>query len=116
MMGSDFIEKAAPTFRKSWDRARTALATADLFTKAPSSAPRTAAAEIIGTAQLEVGDRLTVEAQDGALVARRGNRDVARFTNPAPALVQAVEQSCGVAKGMVEQVHGLAGVAEISLC
>ena len=115
-MGSDFIEKATPTFRKSWDRARTALATADLFTNSPSSAPRTAAAEIIGKAQLEVGDRLTVEAQDGALVARRGNRDVARFTNPAPALVQAVEQSCGVAKGTVEQVHDLAGVAEISLC
>ncbi len=115
-MGADFIEKATPTFKKSWDRARTALATADLFTNAPSCAARTAAAEVIGKAQLKVGDRLTVEVQDGALVARRGNSDVARFTNPAPALVQAVEQSCGVAKGTVEQVHDLAGVAEISLC
>ena len=115
-VGADFIEKATPAFRKHWDRARLALATADLFTNAPSCAPRTAAAEIIGSAQLETGDRLTVEMQDGALIARRGHSDVARFTNPAPALVQAVEESCGVAKGTVEQVHGLAGVAEISLC
>ena len=115
-MGADFIEKATPTFKKSWDRARRELATADLFTNPPSSAARTAAAEVIGNAQLKVGDRLTVEAQDGALIARRGNTDVARFTNPAPALVRAVEQSCGVAKGTVEQVHDLAGVAEISLC
>ena len=74
-MGADFIEKATPTFKKSWDRARTTLATADLFTNAPSCAARTAAAEVIGKAQLKVGDRLTVEAQDGALVARRGNSD-----------------------------------------
>jgi hypothetical protein len=31
-MGADFIEKATPTFKKSWDRARATLATADLFT------------------------------------------------------------------------------------
>ena len=115
-MGADFIEKAAPSFRKSWDRARTALATADLSTNAPSSTARTAAAEVIGKTQLKVGDRLTVEARDGGLVARHGNSDVARFMDPAPALVQAVQESCGVAKGTVEQVHHMAGVAEISLC
>ena len=115
-MGADFLEKATPTFKKSWDRARTALATDDLFTSAPSRVARTAAADVIGRAQLKVGDRLTVEAQDGALVAKRGNTVVARFANPACALVQAVEQSCGVAKGTVEQVHERAGVVEISLC
>ena len=36
-MGSEFIEKAAPTFKKSWDRARVELATATLFTKTPVS-------------------------------------------------------------------------------
>lgn len=115
-MGTDFIEKATPSFKKSWDRARTALGTADLFTRTPDCAARTAAADILGDARLQVGDRLTVEAQNGALVARRGNRDVARFTSPAPELVKAVETSCGIAKGTVEQVHELAGVAEISLC
>lgn len=115
-MGAEFIEKAAPTFRKSWDRARVALATADLFTRTPGCAARTAAANIIGDARLTVGEKLIVEFQDGVLIARRGMSDVARFTDPAPGLVQAVKDSCGVAKGTVEQVHDMAGVAEISLC
>jgi hypothetical protein len=76
-------------------------------------ATRVAAADIVGGARLEVGDQLTVEVQEGGLVARRGNTDVARFLNPSADLVRAVETSCGVAKGTVEQVHDLAGVAEI---
>ena len=115
-MGADFIEKATPSFKKSWDRARVALVTADLFTRTPDCVARTAAADIIGSARLEVGDRLTVEAQGSQLIARRGNSDVARFTNPAPELLQAVTASCGIAKGTVEQIHRIAGIAEISLC
>jgi hypothetical protein len=115
-MGAEFVEKATPSFRKSWDRARTALATADLFTQSPDVACRTVAADILGSAHLERGDRLTVETQGETLIARRGNSDVARFNNPAPEIVQAVKDSCGVAKGTVEQIHVLAGVAEISLC
>lgn len=115
-MGTEFVEKATPSFKKSWDRARTALATADLFTRTPDCAARTAAADILGDARLQAGDRLTVETKNGTLVARRGNSDVAHFTNPAPELVKAVEGSCGIAKGTVEHVHDLAGVAEISLC
>jgi len=115
-MGADFIEKATPTFKKSWDRARIALATADLFTRAPTGAARLAAAEIVGNAALHIGEHLTVEPQDGGLVALLGNTEVARFIKPSPDLVKAVEESCGVAKGVVEQVHDLAGVVEISLC
>lgn len=115
-MGTDFIEKATPSFRKSLDRARTELGTADLFTRTPDCAARTAAADIINNAQLEVGERLTVEIHDSMLIARRGTSDVARFPNPPPELVKAVEASCGIAKGKVEQVQELAGVAEISLC
>jgi hypothetical protein len=115
-MGADFIEKATPSFKKSWDRARVALATADLFTREPICAARSAAAEIVNCAKLRVGDRLTVEPQGETLVALRGNTEVARFTKPSAELVKAVNDSCGMAKGVVEQVHDLAGVAEISLC
>lgn len=115
-MGAEFIEKAAPAFRKSWDRARVTLATADLFTRTPKCAARTGIADIVGDAAIAVGDWLTVEVQDDVLIARRGNGDVARFTNPAPDLFRAVEASCGIAKGTVEHVHSLARIAEISLC
>lgn len=115
-MGADFIEKATPTFRKSWDRARVALKTADLFTREPSCAARTALAEILGDARLHVGEHLTVEPQGEGLVALRGNTEVARITKPPADLVKAVEDSRGIAKGVVKQVHELADVAEISLC
>jgi hypothetical protein len=115
-MGADFPEKAAATFKKSWDKARVALATADLFTQQPSCAARTAAAEIVDGTKLHVGDRLTVELEEGGLVARRGLTEVAHFTSPPAPLLEAMKSSCGIATGTVEQVHDLAGVAEISLC
>ena len=115
-MGADFIEKATPSFKKSWDRERVKLATPDLFTRQPDCAARTAAADIIGEARLQVGDRLTVELQDDVLVARRGNSTVARFSDPPQEVIEAMKTSHGIAKGTVEQVNDLSRVAEISLC
>lgn len=115
-MGSDFVEKATQSFNKGWDRAKIRLGTADLFTRTPSCAARTVVADIIGNAQLKLGERLTVEVRSGELIARRGIHNVARVVNPAPIVLQAVMDSCGIAKGTVEQIHIIADVAEISLC
>lgn len=115
-MGADFIEKAAPSFKKSWDRGRVDLATATLFTKEPSRLVRTVAFDIVGGARLAPGDRLVVQAEGGGLAARRGTAVVARAGACKPDLMAAVAASCGIADGTVEQVHGLAGTAEISLC
>ena len=115
-MGIEFIEKATPSFRKSWDRARVELATADLFTCVPDTAPRTAAAKMINDAKLSIGDHVVVEIRNDALIGFYGNREALRFLNPSPSLVKAVADSCGVAQGTVQQVHSLANVAEISLC
>ena len=115
-MGADFIEKAAPSFKKSWDRGRVAVATANLFTKQPASLVRAVPADIVGGASLKAGELLVVEADSRGLAARRGNVIVARIDACRPELMAAVEASCGVAKGLVEQVHDLAGTVEISLC
>jgi len=115
-MGADFIEKAAPTFKTSWDRGRVTLATSTLFTNQPSRLVRTVAADVVGGARLEAGDQLVVEAEGEGLAARRGNVVVARMGACRPELMAAVEASCGIAKGTVEQVHDLAGTVEISLC
>jgi hypothetical protein len=115
-MGADFLERATPSFKKYWDRAKVRLGTADLFTRAPSGTIRTAAADIVGNATLAIGEHLTVEPEGQELVARRGNTEVARVERPSNELMQAIKDSCGIAKGIVEQVHALAGVAEISLC
>lgn len=115
-MGAEFIEKAAPSFKKCWDREKVALGTADLFTRMPEIATRTAAAEVIGNIKLNVGDMLTIEVLDDGLVARQGNCKVARIANPPPEILKAVIDSYGIAKGTVEQVYSIAGVVEISLC
>jgi hypothetical protein len=115
-MGSDFLETVKHTYKKMLDRARVELATADLLTKTTACATRTAVADIVDGQSLEVGEQITVEVENGQLVGRRGFTEVARFGSPPKDLLAAVEASCGIAKGTVEQVHDLAGVAEISLC
>ena len=115
-MGSDFVEKAADTFKKSWDKEKVALGTADLFTRTPECTPRTVAADMMDDAHLSVGDCLMVETSDGALVARQGNNEVARMTDPPTGIRQAVVDSCGIATGTVEAVHHTSGVVEIALC
>ena len=115
-MGADFVEKATKSFKRSWDRAKVALSTADLFTRQPDDAPRTVAADIVNGADLDVGVSLVVEGQDGMLIARRGNDEVARVTDAPSSILQAVTESCGLAKGTVETVHPIARVVEISLC
>lgn len=66
-------------------------------------------------AQLHEGEIVTVEAEGAALVARQSLSEVARIEQPPAELLRAVQESCGVAKGTIEHVHGMARVAEISL-
>ena len=116
MMGIEFIENATPSFRKSWDRARVELATADLFTCLPETVPRTAAAQLANDANLSVGDRVVIELRNDTLIGFFGNREVLHFLQPSPSLMKAVADSCGVAQGTVQKIHNLSKVAEISLC
>jgi hypothetical protein len=115
-MGSDFIEKAAPTFKKAWDRARVRLATADLFTQEPSCAARTVAADLVEGFNLTVGECLIVEHTDQGILVRRDFTTVARIDNAPEAVGLAIRRSCGIAKATVEQVHQISGVVELSLC
>lgn len=115
-MGADFVEKATATFEKSWDNARTELATSNLFTKSPSSTVRTAAADILDATDLAPGMSLVVENSQGQLVGRLGTKTVAIVRNPPVELIKAIDESCGVAKGTIEEVHKLSHVVEISLC
>ena len=115
-MGSEFIAKAAPSFKKSWDKGRVRRATADLFKRLPECAARTAAGEILGGTKLAVGEKVVVEKAERGFIGRRGLMEVIRIDNPSADLVKALETSCGIAKGTIEQVHELAGVVEVSLC
>lgn len=115
-MGADFIEKATPSFKKSWDKGRLQLATADLLTREPDCKARSFAADLSNGSMLKRGEAVTVEKEGASLVVRKGNSQVARSDHPPAELLKAVEASCGIAKGTVEETHEAAGVAEISLC
>ena len=115
-MGADFIRKTGKSFEKCWDRHRVTAATADLFTKEPTYAARTAQADVIGDAILECGDVLVVQIANNELIAMRGLSIVAKFADPPPDLLAGVRSSCGIAKGIIQQVHVISGVVEISLC
>ena len=97
-MGSDFLERTKKTIKRSWDRQRVALGTSDLLTRPPDCAGRSVG-EIIGYARLHPGEKLTVEPNGPALVARRGLDEVVRITTAAADVVKGVKDSCGVACG-----------------
>lgn len=115
-MGVDFLERARKTIKRSWDRQRVALGTSDLLTRQPDCAARSVAGEIVGNARLSPGDKLTVEKGAGGLVARHGLTEVVRIRAAPAEIMQAIEESCGIGVGTVDQVHDAAGVAEISIC
>jgi hypothetical protein len=115
-MGADFLERVKKTIKRSWDRERAALATSDLLTRQPDCAGRSVVGEIVGDAKLSPGEKLTVEKDAGGLVARRGLTEVARFSQAPPDIIRGIEESCGAGVGTVDQVHGPAGVVEMTIC
>jgi hypothetical protein len=115
-MGIEFIQRAAKTFAKRWDHGRLMLGTADLFTREPTCETHSAPFDLARNADLHIGDTVIVEKEGDALVARFHLSEVARTAHPPADLLRAVDGSCGIAKGTIENIHALAGVAEISLC
>jgi hypothetical protein len=115
-MGADFLEKAAPQFEKCWDNGRLKLVTEDLFSRLPTTRSRSFEADLQGSASLKKGEKLTVDKVGTALVVTKGHTELARCAEPAPELIDAIAANCGIAQGIVDEVHELAGVVEISIC
>ena len=115
-MGADFLERVKPTIKRSWDRERVALATSNLLTRQPDCAGRSVVGEIVNGAKLTPGEKLTVETDAHGLVARRGLTDVVRFPQAPVDVVRGVKESCNAGVGTVDQVHGAAGVVEMTIC
>jgi hypothetical protein len=115
-MGADFSEKTAPTFKKCWDQGRLDLVTEDLFNRLPTAKSRSFAAVVSESGSLQKGEKITIDKVGKVLVASLGHTELARSEDAPVELLEAVEANCGVAQGIVEEVHELAGVVEISLC
>jgi hypothetical protein len=114
-VGADFLERTRRSFQKAWDRQKVRRHEDELFSRLPSEASRTFAADLAPGGIVRQGDPLIVEAVRGALVVSVGNAEVARSDHPPADLVEALTGSCGIAKGSVRNVHTMAGVIEIAI-
>jgi hypothetical protein len=115
-MGADFLEKAAPQFKKCWDRGRLDLVTQDLFTRLPTTKSRAFDAVLSGSAPVKKGDKVTIDKVGKKLLVSRGHTELARCEDAATELIDAIGSNCGVAQGTVDEVHEMAGIVEISVC
>lgn len=115
-MGSDFRQRTGKTLKRSWDEGRVAMATTDLLTRQPTCVGRAIAADVVDGAELALGQAVTLEIENGTVVARRRLTVVARAQSPSPALIEVITGSCNVRPGMVDQVHPMAGIVEIVVC
>jgi hypothetical protein len=115
-MGVDFIQKSSRTFEKHLDLARAKLGTADLFTRSPMEDRPSFPIKTTPTARLQSGQELTVEVSGESLVFRDVLSVVATVDTPAADMFGAVQGSAGMATAIVQEVHDLSGVAEVTLC
>lgn len=115
-MGVDFIQKTKRSFEKHLDVQRAKLGTSDLFTREPMETCQAVAAELRPGATAREGQELTAEISGKSLILRQGLTTVAVVSAPPAAIIQAVEESCGLATAVVEHVHEISGMIEVTLC
>jgi hypothetical protein len=115
-VGVDFINKVGRSFEKHLDLARARLGTADLFSRSPIEDCPTFPVDLAPRAKVAVRAELTAEVDGRALVFRSGLEVVARMEAPPADILRAVEGSSGIATAIVQDVHELSAVAEVTLC
>lgn len=115
-MGTEFLNRTKKTIAKHVDAKRVALSTPTLFTVIPTNRPRSAVISLAAEVSVANGEALLVETCGGRVSVRRGNSLVGSYDNPSNDVISAIEQSGGVANGVVQRVHKLSKKAEITLC
>ena len=115
-MGIEFVRKAAPSFRKGLDRMRIELATPTLFSREPACAPRAYAAKVRSGQTLTAGEMVGVRLDGEQILVLRGLDPVATFNSPPAELRDALSASHGEGFGLVQEVHDVASMAEITVC
>jgi hypothetical protein len=115
-MGTEFLNRTKKTIAKRIDLQRAALATPVLFTIKPGDRPRSYVATIVAGTNVAGGESLIAEVRNGSVKMRRGNEVVVSLDNPPSEVIAGIENSGGVANGIVQRVHKLSGKADVTLC
>jgi hypothetical protein len=114
-MGLDFIRRAAPSFKKSWDHGAEQLARADLLTRYPDSPARTCVAELIDPTNVQVDAVFLVQLIDDQLLLIDGLHKIGHIPNAPADLIKMLVQVGGCAKGRILRIHSLGGSADVAV-
>jgi hypothetical protein len=115
MMGADFLEKTKKPFRKHLARSRAKLKMDTLFSAEPELRSRILRAEPFPNCAPAVGDRLTIEPDNGRLIARAGITPVAEISNPPPSLIDHFVKSPTLAPAEVSEINAFCGTLGIKI-
>ena len=115
-MGADILKKRQKTYQKHVDRNRYYLGQGDLFTIKPTQSERTILCDVVNNAIVNSGDRLTVQAIEGALISYKGKKEVSVCTKPPNSTYEQIKDLGGAAYGEVQTLHPLSGTVEITIC
>jgi hypothetical protein len=114
-MGVDFIRRAAPTFKKSWDHGAEQLARADLLTRFPECPTRTCVAELVNQTNLHPDSVFLVQRIDDKLLLIDGLHQIGQIPDPPADLVKMLGEIGGCAKGRILRIHSLGGAADVAI-
>ena len=115
-MGTDFPEKAAKTFKKSWDRGACDLGMENLFSRLVVEESRSFTARINEAHFFNQGDQVTVEVRGKKIVLTLGLATVAVCENAPSDTLIALAENCGISPGRVTANFPISGMVEITLC
>ena len=113
-MGLDFIRRAAPTFKKSWNRGAKELAQPTLFTRHPEHCGRTILADLNANTVMPVGREVVIQILNGEMCLVDGLTSIGKVTQPPADLIQIVKD-VGCAKGRIERTNALGGTVDVAI-
>jgi hypothetical protein len=114
-MGVDFIRRATPNFRKSWNHGKHELAFPTLFTRAPDIQTRSLVAECSAIGQMIAGSAITVVAEGDSLLTLSGTRPVGKVKSVPSEIMRRIQDAGGIAVATVRDIHPLSETFDVEL-
>lgn len=114
-MGVDFIRRATPNFRKSWNHGKHELSIPTLFTRAPDTQKRSLVAECSAINQMRTGSAITVVAEGDWLLTLSGTQPVGKIRSVPTDVMRRIQEAGGIAVATICDIHPLSETIDVEL-
>ena len=112
-MGLDFIQKAAPSYKRTWRAGREKLDQAGIFTRYAEE-QRTVVADSENGGEFALGKKYIMRVTDKGLILHEDEKAVGSAKCTAD-VKDAIKDLGGYARGVVVGLHPLSGTADVRL-